>query len=255
MNHPIHLHVHATTTEMGDAAGARAGALLREALASKDRARVMLAAAPSQSATLEALAREEFDARRVDFFHMDDYLGLAGDAPQAFGNWLEKNFISRLDGATFYRIDVTAAPEDSARAYSALMGTEPFDVVLCGLGVNGHLAFNDPPADFTDEAGARVVALDPVSRRQQVNEGHFPSMDDVPTHAITVTIPRLLNAAHIVCSVPGAEKADAVLQTLVRDVTPDIPGTALKTHGDVHLYVDAESAPASASLEEAGIPS
>ncbi|WIY81702.1 6-phosphogluconolactonase [Propionimicrobium sp. PCR01-08-3] len=243
MNYPIHLHVSTTTTEMGAAAGARAGALIRDALATRERARVMLAAAPSQSATLTALSREPFDAHRVDFFHMDDYLGLPADAPQGFGNWLDANFISLLDGATFHRIDNAAAPEAGARAYSELMGDEPFDVVLCGLGVNGHLAFNDPPADFEDPRGARVVELTDVSRWQQVNEGHFPTFDDVPSHAITVTIPRLLNSAHMVCSVPGAEKADAVRQTLDRDPTPEVPGTALKTHPDAHLYVDQTSAP------------
>lgn len=250
MNHPIDLHIHASTTEMGQAAGAHIGALLRDALATKDRVRVMLAAAPSQSATLEALAAEDFDASRVEFLHMDDYLGLAHDAPQAFGNWLERHFISRLRSPRFYRIDVTAAPEESAHAYAELMGEEPFDVVLCGLGVNGHLAFNEPPADFYDDARARVVELDETSRRQQVDEGHFPSVDAVPSHAITVTIPRLLNAEHIVCSVPGAEKADAVLQTLTRDITPEMPGTALHLHEDAHLYVDTDSAPDMAVLTQ-----
>lgn len=250
MNHPIDVHIHASATEMGRAAGTRIGALLRQALTTKDRARVMLAAAPSQSATLEALAGEEFDASRVDFFHMDDYLGLAHDAPQGFGNWLERHFISRLNSPRFHRIDVTAEPDESAHSYAELMGEEPFDVVLCGLGVNGHLAFNEPPADFYDVARARVVELDETSRLQQVNEGHFPSVDAVPSRAITVTIPRLLNAEHIVCSVPGAEKANAVLQTLTRPITPDMPGTALQLHDDAHLYVDTGSAPDMAVLTQ-----
>src|SRR5699024_9211757 len=111
---------------------------------------------------------------------------------------------------SFHRIDVTADPEEAAAAYRAAMGEEPFDVTLCGLGVNGHLAFNDPPANFADLLSARVVELDQVSRRQQLDEGHFPSLEDVPVHAITVTIPRLLNARRIVASVPTAVKRQAV---------------------------------------------
>jgi len=243
--HPIHLHVHGTPEEMGAAAGARAAQLLREALAAKGSARVMLAAAPSQAHTLRTLAAaQDLDLGAVTFFHMDDYVGLPLDAPQAFGNWLDANFFSLLPGpTTFHRIPVDQAADDAAAGYARTMGTEPFDVLLCGLGVNAHLAFNDPPADLTDARAARVVELDVVSRRQQADEGHFPTVEDVPERAVTVTIPRLLHSAHVVCSVPGAEKRTAVSRTLALDPTPEVPGTALKLHPDVHLYVDAAAAP------------
>lgn len=242
--HPITVHRHADPTALGHAAGARAAELIAEAIGARGSARVMLAAAPSQSATLDRLARADLDFSRIAFFHMDDYVGLSADAPQGFGNWLQARFLSRLPGdPVFHRIDTSLPAAESAAAYSTTMGDEPFDVTLCGLGVNGHLAFNDPPADFADPLPARPVSLDGTSRRQQVDEGHFPDVDAVPAHAITVTIPRLLATRHVICSVPGAQKRQAVIESLTRDPDPMFPGTALHTHPDAHLYVDADSAP------------
>ncbi|WP_217182789.1 6-phosphogluconolactonase [Streptomyces sp. AC495_CC817] len=242
--HPLTVHRHSDPAALGRAAGDRAAALIADAIASRGEARVMLAAAPSQSATLDRIASADLDFSRVTFFHMDDYLGLAADAPQGFGNWLEAGFLSRLSGEpTFHRIDPSLPAAESAASYAEAMGEEPFDVTLCGLGVNGHLAFNDPPADFSDPLAARPVTLDDTSRRQQVDEGHFPDVETVPAQAITVTIPRLLNARHVICSVPGAPKRQAVIDTLEHEPDPRFPGTALHTHPDVHLYVDAGSAP------------
>ncbi|HEX4223873.1 MAG TPA: 6-phosphogluconolactonase, partial [Pseudonocardiaceae bacterium] len=221
-------------------AGKHAGQVLRAALRDGGRARVMLAAAPSQSATLATLAAEDgIDWSRVDLFHMDEYVGLAPDAPQRFATWLAENFVDRLPDATFHAIDPDAEP---AR-YEALLGSAPFTLVLLGLGVNGHLAFNDPPADFADPRGVRVVELDETSRRQQVDEGHFATLADVPTTALTVTIPRLLNAATVIGSVPGREKRTAVAQTLCEPIGSPHPGTALRTHPDATLYIDAEADP------------
>lgn len=243
-DNPLTIHAHPTAQEMGAAAAAAAAPVLREAIAARGSARLMLAAAPSQSATLQALAAAEgLDFSAIDCFHMDDYIGLAPDAPQGFGNWLENELFTRVAPHAFYRIDVTADPEAAAAAYREAMGEEPFDVTLCGLGVNGHLAFNDPPADFADPLTARVVELDQVSRQQQLDEGHFPSLDAVPVHAITVTIPRLLNARRIVASVPTAVKRQAVHDAVNQPISGAHPGTALRTHPDAHLFVDAEADP------------
>ena len=133
---------------------------------------------------------------------MDEYLGLDPEAPQGYGNWLERSFVSRVPSLTFNRIRLAGDPQVDADASASRLPEGPFDVVLLGLGVNGHLAFNDPPARFDDPQDSRVVELDHVSRRQQVDAGHFATVEDVPRRAITVTIPRLLRAGHIVASVP-----------------------------------------------------
>ncbi|SKC70916.1 6-phosphogluconolactonase [Krasilnikoviella flava] len=241
--HPIHLHTHESRQALGEAAGRHAADVLNRAVRESGRARVMLAAAPSQQETLAALAASDVDFSRVDCFHMDDYLGLPAGAPQGFGNWLERHFVARARPRRFARIDTAAVPQRAADEYAEAMGAEPFDLTLCGLGVNGHLAFNDPPADFADPVAVKVVTLDAVSRRQQVDEGHFACLDDVPEQALTVTIPRLLSAGCVIASVPGRAKRDAVAQTLAHDLDPRFPGTALKTHPDAHLYVDEESDP------------
>ena len=237
----ISLHSFPDGRALGRAAGAHAASVLRSGGSS--RLRVMLAAAPSQLETLTALAETDgVDWSRIDFFHMDDYIGPAPDAPQGFANWLERHFLSLLGpGVSFARMDVSLPPNEAALAYGERLGSEPFDLTLCGLGVNGHLAFNDPPADFFDPEPTRVVELAHASRQQQVDDGLFSWLDDVPTHAVTVTIPRLLNARTVICSVPGAEKRQAVEDTLQREPGPDFPGTALRSHPDAHLYVATES--------------
>jgi glucosamine-6-phosphate deaminase len=231
------VEVRSDRTALGKAAGAHAARVLVQALAERRIARLMLAAAPSQSVTLKELAgHHEVDFSRVECFHMDEYLGLPPDAPQAFGGWLERHFLAGLNVKAFHGI---------SDRYAAVMGTEPFDLLLCGLGVNGHLAFNDPPARFDDPEPVRVVELDQTSRQQQVDEGHFPAIADVPTHALTVTIPRLLNARTVIASVPGAAKRQAVQDTLNQPIDGRWPGTALRTHSNAHLYVDADSRPRS----------
>lgn len=229
---------------LGKHAGAHAAETLRRALRNKQEVRLMLAAAPSQEATLQALAQEPgIDWTRISCFHMDDYLALEADAPQGFGNWLQRKFFSHLPPTTFHRINPGNPAEEEAQRYGTLMGQDPFDLVLLGLGVNGHLAFNDPPADLADPLPARVINLDQVSRQQQVDEGHFASFDGVPQRAITVSIPRLLHASEIIASVPGLAKRMAVYNTLSQPVSGDHPGTALRTHPNVTIYLDAESDP------------
>lgn len=244
IDHAPQISTHPTRSALGRAAAAWAAERIRQAIEWTSGARVMLAAAPSQAETLIALAAEpEIDWSRVEFFHMDEYVGLAPEAPQAFGTWLHQIFLNKVPQAIFHPVAPGADPDAAAQHYEQLMGDAPFDVVLLGLGVNGHLAFNDPPADLDDPRAAKVVALDETSRRQQVDEGHFARLADVPTHAVTVTIPRLLNARDVIASVPGTAKRQAVQDTLTRPIGPHHPGTALRTHARVHLFLDPESDP------------
>lgn len=231
-------------SELGKHAGWHAAESLRAVLRSKDQASLMLAAAPSQESTLQALAREPgIDWGRITCFHMDDYVALDPDAPQGFGNWLQRTFFDQLPRTTFHRIEPSGSPAEAAQRYGELIGEKPFDLVLLGLGVNGHLAFNDPPANLSDPQPTRVIALAPISRQQQVDEGHFDSIGAVPEQAITVTIPRLLNTAELIVSVPGRAKRQAVADTLTLPIGGDHPGTALRTHPHVTLYLDAGSDP------------
>lgn len=175
---------------------------------------------------------------------MDDYIGLPPDAPQGFANWLEREFVSHLPARpVFHRMEMDQAPDVAAARYAQAIGEAPFDLVLCGLGVNAHIAFNEPGCDLSDPEPVRVIAMDTASREQQVDEGHFPDLSAVPTHALTVTIPRVLHSTHLICSVPGAVKAEAVRATLELDPTPEVPGTALKLRPGVHLHLDSGSDP------------
>lgn len=226
---------------MGAAAAADVAAELRARLAEQDAVRVIFAAAPSQSDMLDRLvATPGIDWARVTAFHMDEYLGLPPDAPARFANWLDRAIFTRVPFGEVHRID----PEAGVAPYAKLLAEAPIDVVCLGIGQNGHLAFNDPPvADLDDPEDVKVVELDRTCRQQQVDDGAFPAFADVPTHAITLTIPRLLNARRLFCVVPGAAKRHAVDRALHAPISAADPATALRTHPDVTLYLDAEADP------------
>ena len=193
---------------MGDAAAADIAACLRERLAEGGKVRMIFAAAPSQSSTLEALIRQPgIHWGRVEAFHMDEYLGLPSDAPQRFGNWLQQALFSRLPFGRVHLIRPEPDPDAATHAYSDLLAAAPIDAVVLGIGVNGHLAFNDPPvADLDDPKDVKIVKLDDVCIRQQVDDGAFPSAHAVPRRAVTLTIPRLLRADRLFCVVPGPQE-------------------------------------------------
>lgn len=197
---------------LGRAAARDIATTLVRKLAAQPDVRVVFAAAPSQQETLDALAAEPgIDWQRVTAFHMDEYLGLAPEAPQRFGTWLRTALFDRLPFGTVHLIDPPDADDDEPAArverYDALLAAAPIDLVCLGIGVNGHLAFNDPPADLHDAARVRVVELDDVCRQQQVDDGCFDEFDDVPRQAITLTVPALLAADELFCMVPGNASA------------------------------------------------
>lgn len=229
---------------MGAVAAATIADLLRERLASTSRPlRVVFAAAQSQSDTLAALALADgIDWSRVEAFHMDEYLGLPADHPSGFANWLRSHLFDRLPLGAVHLIQPGADPEQAAAAYARELGTGPVDLVVCGIGQNGHIAFNDPPvADFVDPLDVKVVELDASCRSQQVDDGGFATFDDVPTHAITLTVPRLMRARAIVCIVPDASKRAAVTAALIGPLTTDVPASILRTHPRVWFILDKEA--------------
>ncbi len=206
---------------------------------------MVFAAAPSQQEMLDHLvAADGIDWSRVTAFHMDEYLELPDDAPERFAAWLRTALFDRLPFAAVHTIEPGDDPEATAARYAALLDEAPIDVVCCGIGQNGHLAFNDPPvADLDDPLDVKVVELDDACRRQQVDDECFARLEDVPRRAVTLTIPRLLRAGRLFCVVPGALKRDAVVHALTAPLSPAHPATALRTHPDVTLYLDADSAP------------
>jgi glucosamine-6-phosphate deaminase len=229
---------------LGRAAGDDIAAELRSRLARQDDVRMILAAAPSQLETLERLrAAEGVDWSRVTAFHMDEYVGLPPNAPQRFGEWLKGALFDHVPLGKVHLLDPSGDPAETVWQYADELAAAPIDVVVLGIGVNGHLAFNDPPdADLADPQPVRVVQLAETSRRQQVDDECFDRVEDVPTTAVTLTVPRLLDAGRLFCVVPDATKAAAVRSAVTDPIGPACPATALRRHPDCTLYLDKESA-------------
>ena len=241
----LHVNVYATREEMGMAAATDAAVQIQALLNTKEFVNIIFAAAPSQNEMLFHLAaNDEIDWSRVNAFHMDEYVGLQPTAPQRFGHFLEQAIFVKQTFNTVYYINGDAAdPAAECSRYAALLEAHPVDMVCMGIGENTHLAFNDPHvANFNDPFMVKLVALDEVSRMQQVHDGCFASIDEVPQTAITLTIPALLKAASIVCVVPGINKAMAVDHTINADISVLYPSTALRLHENARLYLDVNSA-------------
>ncbi|MFM8321043.1 MAG: glucosamine-6-phosphate deaminase [Chloroflexota bacterium] len=239
--------VYESNLQVGQAAAADAAEYLRGVLQARGQANVVLATGNSQLTFLESLrALPGLDWSKVTVFHMDEYIGLDPEHPASFPRFLRRHFLDHLQppAGTFYPVpgqhpDVAQACRD----YEALLRAHPVDLCALGIGENGHLAFNDPPyADFDDPVWMKVVKLDDASRRQQVGEGHFAGLDDVPTHALSLTIPALLAARQVLAIVPEGRKAHAVQQSLFGPLTEDCPGSILTRTAHAHLYLDRQSA-------------
>jgi glucosamine-6-phosphate deaminase len=241
----LQVRSHPARDAMGRAAAADIAAAMRRRIAAAGSARMVFAAAPSQSEMLAALLDEpSLDWGRVTAFHMDEYIGIDADAPQAFGNWLDHYLFGKARFGAVHRIFPGSAPGEAAARYARLLDEAPIDIVCLGIGVNGHIAFNDPPvADFDDPEDVKIVELDAVCRRQQVDDGCFADLADVPTHALTLTIPRLLRAAELFCVVPGPLKRAAVAATLQGPISTACPASILRRHPACTLHIDREADP------------
>lgn len=236
--------VHPNRQEMGAAAGHTAAKILRDALFLTGSARLIVASAPSQNETLAQLTQEPgIDWGKVTVFHMDEYVGLSDSHPASFRAYQKEHFLSKVSPRAFHGIRAESDDLDAeVSRYTALLNESPIDLVCMGIGENGHIAFNDPPvADFEDPQTIKVVELDEACRRQQVNDGCFPDFASVPTHALSLTCPALMAGKHLVISVPGALKAQAVKDTLTGPISTACPASILRTHPGAELHVDTDS--------------
>ncbi|AGA29453.1 glucosamine-6-phosphate deaminase [Singulisphaera acidiphila] len=240
--------VHEDRAQMGRAAARLVERTIAERLRTHDRANVVFAAAPSQNEFLASLvASPEINWSKVFGFHMDEYLGLGPDHPASFRRYLQEHLF-RLVGIPGGRLrlipgEQTESPLQTCLAYEKLLRAEPTDIVCAGIGENGHLAFNDPPvADLLDPVLIKVVRLDAACRTQQLNDGCFDRIEDVPTHAYTLTVPALLAAPVVSVVVPGPRKAEAVLATLRGPIGESCPASALRRHAGATLHLDRDSA-------------
>jgi glucosamine-6-phosphate deaminase len=242
----LKVNIYEARTEMGAEAAKEVAGKIKELLSTRQGCiNMIFAAAPSQSELLFCLSEEPgIDWSRVNGFHMDEYVGIDQNEPQSFAYFLKENI---FDKVTFNEVHYINGNTKDLSAeclrYTDLLNRHPVDIVCMGIGENTHIAFNDPHiADFNDPLMVKVVVLDLASRQQQVHDGCFARLQDVPASAITLTVPALLRANSMYCIVPGKNKAVAVSHTINSDVTESYPSTVLKTHTNATLYLDNESA-------------
>jgi glucosamine-6-phosphate deaminase len=238
----LRVNVFADRKALGQAAAEMAAQQLQQLTALEMPVNVIFAAAPSQNEFLAALVSYKgIDWRKINAFHMDEYIGLQADAPQSFGQFLRSRIFEKVPFAAVHYLN-GKAPDTECVRYTQLLRDNPPDVVFMGIGENTHIAFNDPhTADFKDNQWVKQVSLDDACRQQQVNDGCFSSISEVPTHAITLTVPALMKAATIYCMVPGPTKRQAVRHTLMEPVSNTFPSTILRTHGNAMLFLDRDS--------------
>lgn len=230
---------------MGDAAARAVGKKAIDIIAKKGRVSMVFASAPSQEEFLAALARMEgIEWSRVVAFHLDEYIDLPSDAPQSFGKFLRDLLFNKVKLGSVHFVNGNAKDSyKEAQRYANLLKENGLDIACVGIGENGHLAFNDPhAADFNDPLMVKVVELDEVCRQQQVNDGCFASMDQVPRRALTLTMPAIFNADHIFAVVPASSKAEAVKMTLYGSVSTSCPASILRRHENAILFLDQDSA-------------
>jgi glucosamine-6-phosphate deaminase len=228
---------------MSEAAASHAAASLRAAVERAGKARIVAATGASQLDFLSALtAMPGIPWPRVELFHLDEYIGMPASHPASFRRYLRERLIDKTGIVTCHLLDGEGNPEEVRRNVGQALSGEPVDVMFAGIGENAHLAFNDPPADFDATDPYIIVKLDEACRRQQVGEGWFARVEDVPDTAISISIQQMLKAREILVIVPDARKADAVKATLEGEVRPAVPASILRTHPNVTLFLDEPAA-------------
>ena len=238
----LQLNIFTTKAELGQAAARDAAAIINRAIAERNSAYVIAATGASQFEFLDALTLEPIDWSKVTFFHLDEYVGLPDSHPASFRRYLRERIVSRVHPRAFHFVNGEAHDvHDECRRVGQLITQQAVDVAFVGIGENGHLAFNDPPADFETDEPYIVVNLDEACRQQQVGEGWFKSIDEVPAQAISMSIKQIVRSVEILCIVPDRRKAEAVKASVELNVNPMHPASILQTHERVRLYLDRDS--------------
>lgn len=239
----MHTTISEDSKTLGTIAGKKAASLIRDALAEKDAATIILATGTSQFETLRQLVNEQdIDWKKVTMFHLDEYVGLSEKHPASFRKYLRERFIDQVPIKKYYLINGEAESSEECSRLNALISKHIVDVALVGIGENGHLAFNDPPADFKTESPYIIVKLDEMCRKQQLGEGWFRRLEDVPQQAISMSVRQIMKAKNLVCSVPDERKAAAVKNTLEQPVSNLYPASILQQHSNCFLFLDKASA-------------
>ena len=233
----IHIDIANSAEELGKRAAWEIALTILSAIEDRGKARIILSTGQSQFETLKELVEFPVDWSKVEMFHLDEYVGISPEHPASFRKYLTDRFVSKVSLK-----EVHFVGSESIEALSAELESRPVDIGVIGIGENGHIAFNDPPADFDTESAYKIVTLDRKCREQQVHEGWFASVDEVPEKAITMCVRRIMASKHIVSAVPFRVKAEAVRNTITEKVSPYIPATILKTHPDWSLFLDRDSA-------------
>jgi len=228
--------------QLGFVAAEQAANTIKQAIIERGQARIIAATGMSQFEFLKTLIETPgIDWARVEMFHLDEYVGLPIAHPASFRKYLLERFIEPAGLTNYHLLDGESDPQEVCRRVGEQISAAPIDIAFVGIGENGHLAFNDPPADFETEEPYIVVNLDEACRRQQVGEGWFAGLDDVPKQAISMSIRQILKAKEIICIVPDARKAEAVRNCFEKEVSPQFPASILRTHARATVYLDAES--------------
>lgn len=234
----IHIDISDNADELGMRAAGKIASLIEEAINKKGKARIILSTGMSQFETLSHLITYDLPWDKVEMFHLDEYVGLNESHPASFRKYLKERFVSKVNLKAAYFVEGV----DAIPSLTRELRKEEIDVGVIGIGENGHIAFNDPPADFTTGEAYKVVTLDRRCREQQVGEGWFRTIDDVPTEAITMCVKEIMKSKHIVSAVPHEVKAEAIYNTITGRISQDVPATILKTHPDWNLFIDKDSA-------------
>lgn len=244
----LHYGVFETREQMGEAAATHVLNYLKDCLLNQDSVRVVFGCAPSQDEFLASLVEQSkadgFDWQKVEIFHMDEYVGIKADQPQSFRHYLHAHLLNHITPKAFHPLNGDAEDLPAMTvAYQQMLASAPIDLICMGIGENGHVAFNDPPvADFQDPLLVKVIPLDQICRQQQVNDGCFPTLQDVPLNALTITVPNFIHARALSCVVPNRRKAEAVRRTIEDPVGEACPSTMLRQHPNVRMFLDQDSA-------------